>query len=243
MAAWFADTEPFPDRLTIDLVKVGDLAYGENPHQRAAFYREAGARRHVLSRVDQVSGKPLSFNNLADLQAARTIASAFQLPCCAIIKHANPCGVAVGATLEEAYARALAGDRGGIRRGDRRQPAGHGRWRGGCSRRRWTCSSPPATTTPRARRSPRRPRRACSRTGSGASRPASATCAGCSAAPDPGPRQRDRGPLRHAGRDRDAPDKREWEDILFAWRIAHFVHSNAIVLVKDLATVGIGAGR
>ena len=61
----------FPDRLTIDLVKVGDLAYGENPHQRAAFYREAGARRHVLSRVDQVSGKPLSFNNLADLQAAR----------------------------------------------------------------------------------------------------------------------------------------------------------------------------
>jgi phosphoribosylaminoimidazolecarboxamide formyltransferase/IMP cyclohydrolase len=64
----------------------------------------------VLSRVDQVSGKPLSFNNLADLQAARTIATAFQLPACAIIKHANPCGVAVGANLDEAYARALAGD-------------------------------------------------------------------------------------------------------------------------------------
>jgi phosphoribosylaminoimidazolecarboxamide formyltransferase/IMP cyclohydrolase len=92
VAAWFTDTEPFPDRMTIDLVKVGDLAYGENPHQRAAFYREAGARRHVLSRIDQVSGKPLSFNNLADLQAARTIAAAFQLPACAIVKHANPCG-------------------------------------------------------------------------------------------------------------------------------------------------------
>ena len=59
----------------LDLVKVGDLAYGENPHQRAAYYVEAGARRHLLSMIEQLGGRPLSFNNLADLQAARGIAA------------------------------------------------------------------------------------------------------------------------------------------------------------------------
>ncbi|MGN6379825.1 MAG: bifunctional phosphoribosylaminoimidazolecarboxamide formyltransferase/IMP cyclohydrolase, partial [Gaiellales bacterium] len=64
IAGWFTDVEPFPEHLTVDLVKVTDLAYGENPHQAAAYYREAGARRHLLSMVAQHAGKPLSFNNL-----------------------------------------------------------------------------------------------------------------------------------------------------------------------------------
>ena len=110
ISEWSSETEPFPERVVLDLVKAGDLAYGENPHQRAAYYVEAGARRHLLSMIEQLGGRPLSFDNLADLQAARGIAASFQLPACAIVKHANPCGVAVGATLEEAYERALESD-------------------------------------------------------------------------------------------------------------------------------------
>ena len=87
-----------------------DLSYGENPHQRAAYYAERGARTHLLSRVEQLHGKALSFNNLNDLSAARMLAREFALPACVIVKHANPCGVAVGATLDEAYERALASD-------------------------------------------------------------------------------------------------------------------------------------
>jgi phosphoribosylaminoimidazolecarboxamide formyltransferase/IMP cyclohydrolase len=110
IAAWFAGREPFPERLIVPLAKVTELAYGENPHQRAAFYAEIGTRRHLLSRVEQLHGKELSFNNLNDLSAARLLAREFALPACVIVKHANPCGVAVAATIEEAYARALASD-------------------------------------------------------------------------------------------------------------------------------------
>src|SRR5262249_14493106 len=92
ISGWFSDADPFPERVALDLIKVSALAYGENPHQRAAFYVEAGARRHLLSRVEQLGGRGLSFNNLSDLQAARTMAAAFQVPACVIVKHANPCG-------------------------------------------------------------------------------------------------------------------------------------------------------
>ncbi len=110
IATWFAEREPFPETLAIALEKVLDLSYGENPHQRAAYYAERGARAHLLSRVEQLHGKALSFNNLNDLSAARLVAREFALPACVIVKHANPCGVAVGATIEEAYDKALASD-------------------------------------------------------------------------------------------------------------------------------------
>jgi len=109
IANWFA-SERFPDQLIVSLEKVQELSYGENPHQRGAYYAERGARRHLLSRVEQVHGKELSFNNLNDLSGARALAREFAEPACVIVKHANPCGVAVGATLEEAYDKALASD-------------------------------------------------------------------------------------------------------------------------------------
>src|SRR5207248_6861021 len=84
--------------------------YGENPHQRGAFYAQSGARRHLLSEVDQLGGKELSFINLYDLNGALLLLREFSLPACVIVKHANACGVAVGATIEEAYERALASD-------------------------------------------------------------------------------------------------------------------------------------
>jgi phosphoribosylaminoimidazolecarboxamide formyltransferase/IMP cyclohydrolase len=111
IARWLEEGEGgFPETFTPVFDKVLDLSYGENPHQRAAYYEERGARRHLLSRVEQLPGKALSFNNLSDLSAARMLMRELEPPACVIVKHANPCGVAVAATLEEAYARALACD-------------------------------------------------------------------------------------------------------------------------------------
>src|SRR5262249_35709563 len=100
----------FPDSLVIALDKTQELSYGENPHQRGAYYAERGARRHLLSRVEQLHGKELSFNNLNDLAGARALARELDGPACVIVKHANPCGAAIAATLEEAYDKALASD-------------------------------------------------------------------------------------------------------------------------------------
>ncbi len=110
IARWFGETEAFPDQLTLSFQKVADLRYGENPHQRGAYYRELGARRHLLSNVDQLGGRELSYNNLADLEAARRLARRFAGPAAVVVKHANPCGVACAETIEHAYARALAAD-------------------------------------------------------------------------------------------------------------------------------------
>ena len=111
IANWFSETEgDFPSHILRDYEKVMELSYGENPHQRAAYYAESGARRHLLSRVTQLHGKKLSFNNLYDLHAARALASEFALPACVIIKHNNPCGSALAETLERAYVKALACD-------------------------------------------------------------------------------------------------------------------------------------
>ncbi|MGH3094239.1 MAG: bifunctional phosphoribosylaminoimidazolecarboxamide formyltransferase/IMP cyclohydrolase, partial [Gaiellaceae bacterium] len=110
IASWFADVETFPPRLIVSLEKMDGLSYGENPHQRAAYYAEAGVRRHLLSRVEQLGGRELSFNNLNDLDAARAVLREFTVPACAVVKHANPCGCAVAGTIEEAYEKALAAD-------------------------------------------------------------------------------------------------------------------------------------
>ena len=110
IARWFADRDAFPELFSPSFEKVTDLAYGENPHQRAAYYAELGARRHLLSRVQQLHGRQLSFINLYDLNAGRILLREFELPACVIVKHANPCGVAVAASIEEAYDRALAAD-------------------------------------------------------------------------------------------------------------------------------------
>ena len=77
-----------------------DLTYGENPHQRAAYYAESGARTHLMSMVSKLHGKELSFNNLLDLDSGRRLIEDFELPMAAIIKHNNPCGAALGASIE-----------------------------------------------------------------------------------------------------------------------------------------------
>jgi phosphoribosylaminoimidazolecarboxamide formyltransferase/IMP cyclohydrolase len=111
IARWFAEKqEDFPLLMMSAYEKVTDLAYGENPHQRAAYYSQVGARMHVLSMVKQIAGRNLSFNNVLDLNSGRLLVEEFNVPACAIIKHNNPCGAAIGSSGREAYERAFACD-------------------------------------------------------------------------------------------------------------------------------------
>ncbi len=111
IARWFASRagELLPERLVLGATRRQSMRYGENPHQKAAFYLTDAARPSVAA-AEQVQGKALSYNNLADADAAFELVSEFEEPAVAIIKHANPCGVAIGADLARAYERALACD-------------------------------------------------------------------------------------------------------------------------------------
>ena len=112
ISRWFSEREDdFPAQYPRSFEKVLDLSYGENPHQRAAYYVETGARSHLLSMVSKLHGKELSFNNLLDLDSGRNLIDEFELPAAAIVKHNNPCGCGVGSDVSEAFDRALATDR------------------------------------------------------------------------------------------------------------------------------------
>jgi phosphoribosylaminoimidazolecarboxamide formyltransferase/IMP cyclohydrolase len=99
------NNEGLPQTLRLSFQKAFDLRYGENPHQKAALYSDSSGKG--IANGKQLQGKELSYNNIVDLQAAWDLAQEFDEPVCAIIKHTNPCGTAVGATLAEAYKRAL----------------------------------------------------------------------------------------------------------------------------------------
>ena len=104
------DGAEYPEVLTLQFRKLQDLRYGENPHQSAAFYRDARAVAGALANYRQVQGKELSYNNIADADAAWECVKQFEEPACVIVKHANPCGAAVAATPQAAYERAFATD-------------------------------------------------------------------------------------------------------------------------------------
>jgi phosphoribosylaminoimidazolecarboxamide formyltransferase / IMP cyclohydrolase len=246
IASWFADRESFPPRLLVALDKVSDLPYGENPHQRAAYYAEVGARRHLLSRVEQLSGRELSFNNLNDLDAARSILREFTMPTCVVVKHANPCGCGMAATIEEAYEKALAADPisayGGVVALTRR------------------------IDTPLAERLAERfievliaPEYSEDALQLLKQKPAMRILAEAERRSTmPGERdfRRVLGGFLVQDADSDIddregmqvattrhPDEEGWGDLLFAWRMAKHVGSNAVVIAKELQTIGIGAGQ
>ncbi|HEX9202873.1 MAG TPA: bifunctional phosphoribosylaminoimidazolecarboxamide formyltransferase/IMP cyclohydrolase, partial [Vicinamibacteria bacterium] len=100
----------FPYRLTLNYEKVQDLRYGENPHQRAAFYSDLGSTLYSVAAARKVQGKELSFNNILDLDAAWRLVTELPEAACVIVKHTNPCGTAVGSGTREAYERAWACD-------------------------------------------------------------------------------------------------------------------------------------
>ncbi|MDP6379703.1 MAG: bifunctional phosphoribosylaminoimidazolecarboxamide formyltransferase/IMP cyclohydrolase [Phycisphaerae bacterium] len=100
----------FPQTISLGFEKVQSLRYGENPHQKAAYYREAGLIEPSVSTAKQISGRELSFNNLIDINAAIEIVKEFRSPAVAVIKHTNPCGAGSAKTLLEAYKKAYSGD-------------------------------------------------------------------------------------------------------------------------------------
>ncbi len=111
ISRWFGlRYEEFPGHWVMAHEKFMDLSYGENPHQNAALYVEVGARSHVLSRVAKLHGRALSFNNVLDLDGARRLLDEFEPAACVIVKHNNPCGVAIGKSIADAYEKALACD-------------------------------------------------------------------------------------------------------------------------------------
>ena len=247
IARWFQEKrEDFPPLFVRAFEKVLELPYGENPHQRAAYYEQVGARTHVLSMVAQLGGKPLSFNNLLDLDAGRRLLSEFQIPACVIVKHSNPCGVAVGSSPLEAYRRALVCDPmsafGGIVCLNGAVDAGLAE----------TLSEqfievlfargyePDAievlSRKPNLRILDDRERRNANMI-----EPQLRQVLGGMLIQDRDSLTEERGDMRIATK--RPPTEPEWQELTFAWKVCKHVRSNAIVFARDLATIGVGAGQ
>jgi phosphoribosylaminoimidazolecarboxamide formyltransferase/IMP cyclohydrolase len=247
IARWFQEKrEDFPSLFVRAFEKVLDLPYGENPHQRAAYYEQVGARSHVLSMVSQLGGKPISFNNLLDLDAGRLLLDEYQIPACVIIKHNNPCGVAVGANAIEAYKRAFACDPmsafGGV-----------------------VCLNRPVDPElaealseqfievlvargyedgavevlqrkPNTRILDDREQRTTP-----VIEPQLRQVVGGMLIQDRDYATEGREEMQVVSERR--PTEAEWQELVFAWKVCKHVRSNAIVFSRELATIGVGAGQ
>ncbi len=222
------------------------LRYGENPHQSAAFYTD-GTRRPGVATARQWQGKELSYNNINDTDAAfELVADLGDKPACAIIKHANPCGVATAATLTEAYLHAYHCDQtsafGGIVALNQTLDAATAEEIVKIFTE--VVIAPNATDEAKAIFAAKKNLRLLT-TGT-LPDPAAKALAFRQVAGGFLVQDRDSGHLTAADLKvvtRRAPTDRELQDLLFAWTVARHVKSNAIVYVRDLATVGIGAGQ
>jgi phosphoribosylaminoimidazolecarboxamide formyltransferase/IMP cyclohydrolase len=244
IAAWFSDRETFPDTMTTAYVKVLDLAHGENHHQRGALYAEAYTRRHLLSRVEQLHGRELSFNNLNDLSAARLIIDEFTLPACVIVKHTNPCGVAAGASPEEAFIRALSADPGAAYGGvvilNRPISAELGKL---LAEQSIDVLFAPAYAQKAIDALRERETRVLThyerRRGDPTEKDYKRVLGGILV------QDRDWGLEDRSGMDVvcGMVEEEAWGDLLFAWKVVKHVASNAVVIAKGLQTIGICAGQ
>jgi len=246
ISRWFGERyEVFPSHWVAAYEKFLDLSYGENPHQNAAFYTEVGARSHVLSRIAKLHGRAMSFNNVLDLDAARRLLAEFEEPACVIVKHNNPCGVAIADSVAEAYEKALTCDPmsayGGVIALNREieealaqrlhenfielliAPA----YAEGSLEvlRQKEAIRILEDTEKRAYIGERDLKRV----------------RGGVLVQDPDWAMDTMGGMEVATK--LEPDERQWGDLLFAWLVVRHVRSNAIVIAKDGATIGIGAGQ
>lgn len=248
LAAELSEDDERPRTHSMQLVKVQDMRYGENPHQGAAFYREHVVPDGSLAGSELVQGKALSYNNLADADAALECVRGFDdAPACVIVKHANPCGVAIGASVTEAYERAFTTDPtsafGGIIAFNRALD-------GALAQQIIDKQFVEVIIAPEV---------------SQAARDALSSKANVrvlQTGPWDGPTSAGDDFKRVGGgllvQDRDAgivragdlkcvtaqtPSEAQLTDLLFAWKVVKFVKSNAIVYCKDGMTVGVGAGQ
>ncbi|HTY98078.1 MAG TPA: bifunctional phosphoribosylaminoimidazolecarboxamide formyltransferase/IMP cyclohydrolase [Solirubrobacteraceae bacterium] len=248
ISGWFSRTSPdgsFPSSWSESYEKVLDLRYGENPHQDAAFYSRVGAGPHLLEGVNQLHGKELSFNNLLDLSSARELVEDFQEPACAIVKHNNPCGCAVAHDAAEAYARAFASDPqsayGGVIALNRPVDAAAAEKLSGQFIEVLLAPSfdPEALEVLQQKKNvrllelpgwPRRSERVEGRSVLGGQ---------LVQTHDQVAETREQMRTMTAAE----PGEEQWQDLLFAWRVCRHVRSNAIVIARGRATIGIGAGQ
>ena len=236
----------FPDNLSLNFTKVQEMRYGENPHQSAAFYREPSGGEASVSTANQIQGKDLSFNNIADTDAALECVKQFgDKPACVIVKHATPSGVAYGTTLLQAYDRAYETDPesafGGIIAFNQKLDADTA---AAIVERQFVeviiapSVDPAATEVLGSKQNVR-----------------VLECGNWPASPDPRPDyKRVNGGLLVQDSDlavydglkvvsERQPDELQMQDLLFAWQIAKYVKSNAIVYAGDQRSIGIGAGQ
>jgi len=234
----------FPRILTRQWLRLQDMRYGENPHQHAAFYRDAVVGPGLLAAYRQIQGKELSFNNVVDADAAWECARVFSVPTCVIVKHANPCGVATARTTEQAYRRAFATDPtsafGGIIAFNRAVDAPTAQ---AVNEKFAEVVIAPSFAEgaklafagkPNLRLLELAPGDAqndldLKRVGGGL------------LAQTPDVASLPRSELKVVTR--NAPSEEQMEDLLFAWKVVRFVKSNAIVFAAQGTTLGVGAGQ
>jgi phosphoribosylaminoimidazolecarboxamide formyltransferase/IMP cyclohydrolase len=244
---WFARRyEAFPGHWVPAYEKFLDLAYGENPHQRAALYVEAGTRSHVLSRVSKLHGRELSFNNVLDLDAARTVLGDLSGPACVIVKHNNPCGVAEAETVAEAYERALACDPvsafGAVIALSREVDAALAeRLHEGFVEVLIAPGYERGALEILQRKEAIRILEDGERRGYDIGETDLKRVRGGILSQDPDGTPEEREVMEVVTKTEPPPE--QWDDLLFAWRVVRHVRSNAIVLAKERATLGIGAGQ
>lgn len=240
--------DPLPERLSLDLTRIQPLRYGENPDQPAAFYGEADAPAGSVPELVQLHGKELSFNNLIDVDAAVTGASAWspnEGAACCVIKHTTPCGLALGDDAEDAYRRALAGDPtsafGGIVALN--VPLTAAAAEAMAEHFLEVIVAPAFDQGARAileRKKNLRLIQLPVEPAGEAELDYKRVRGGLLVQTRMSMRFPEDGWRVATERE---PDAREWRDLRFAWRAAALVKSNAIVLARDLRTIGIGAGQ
>ena len=238
--------EPYPAVYTQQLIKTQDMRYGENPHQSAAFYRDAAPALGTLAGWTQLQGKALSYNNIADADAAWECVKTFDAPACVIVKHANPCGVAVAASLVEAYAKAWQTDPtsafGGILAFNRPLDEATARLIGENKQFVEVMIAPQVTPEARALLAPKQNMRLLEvLLGTQANVLDFKRVGGGMLLQSPDTKNVIPGELRVVTR--KAPTPTQMDDLLFAWKVAKFVKSNAIVFCANGMTLGVGAGQ
>jgi phosphoribosylaminoimidazolecarboxamide formyltransferase/IMP cyclohydrolase len=239
--------ERFPSTLPLAFDKVQDLRYGENPHQAAAFYRDLVARGAGITTARILQGKELSFNNIADSDTAIECVRQFDEPACVIVKHANPCGVAVAATPLEAYDRAYRTDPtsafGGIIAFNRELDAATA---AAISERQFVeVLAAPAISAEGQRVLSAKPNVRVLAVGD-LSRIPPGELEYRSVTGGLLVQTRDTGSVTAADltvATQRKPTAAEITDLLFAWRVCKFVKSNAIVFARQRRTIGVGAGQ
>jgi phosphoribosylaminoimidazolecarboxamide formyltransferase / IMP cyclohydrolase len=236
----------FPETLTLKYKKVQDCRYGENPHQRAAYYSELAPDAHALVNAKKLHGKELSFNNVLDMNAAWSLTQEFNVPAVVVVKHNNPCGVALDGDISAAYQKAWDADTvsafGGVialNKPVTKKIAEHMKTvfievvvapgYDADALEILTQKKDIRLLVMDAKRNPHVGDKDFKKVDGGL------------LVQDLDISTEDREDMTIATKRH--PTEAEWEDLLFAWRVCKHVKSNTIILAKDMATVGVGAGQ